>query len=577
MKTRRFVRIVPIALLSLGAPVPRAALAQGTPIVIQDDFPQALPNYKTLGCQGLGGDGTGGTVQPTADGQAIFMDGTTNAVAYLLRPSPDLLDTNLDFSLTLLDAQPGPGARFLVLLRAGNPTLPAGCCSEAAGGIHAASGVWVALDFGRMAISAYYETGYVTGAAPFASAPLPSPTLLLGAPHTLRVVYAGDDLRVSLDRGLTLLAATTRSLPPGQVAFAVDRMDAAVDSLTLQTPCLSTSDVDCDQVPDSFDICPYVYSPVRVDSDLDNVGDACDVCPLIFDPAQEDADGDGLGDPCDPCPADVGNDLDHDGFCANRDNCPDVTNPDQADRDADGIGDRCDNDDGFIEVDPPDRSSVAWQQEAGFSSFNVYRGDLGVLRSSGIYTQDPAATPLAARFCGLAGGFAVDTPALSPGQAVFYLVTGVDAGLESGLGTDSRGLERPNTSPCPAPPPLVTSVITDKLIYRPGELVQVTVAVTNDTPQPMTLTFPSCESHFDVETTSGAVLYRGQAHQICLDVITTVTIPPRGTLKYPDQWTQKDDSGVQVTPEQDYVIRGYIDSYETVPPGSATIRISSCP
>jgi hypothetical protein len=71
-----------------------------------------------------------------------------------------------------------------------------------------------------------------------------------------------------------------------------------------------------------------------------------------------------------------------------------------------------------------------------------------VLRATGVYTQDPALVPLAARHCDVLAAFAVDDATLTPGQAVFYMVTGNVNGIESSLGTDSAGVERPNTNSC---------------------------------------------------------------------------------------------------------------------------------
>ncbi|HET8946537.1 MAG TPA: hypothetical protein VFQ07_06110, partial [Candidatus Polarisedimenticolia bacterium] len=82
-------------------------------------------------------------------------------------------------------------------------------------------------------------------------------------------------------------------------------------------------------------------------------------------------------------------------------------------------------------------------------TFNLYRGDLAVLRQSGVYTQDPATVPLAGRACGISDPYALDGVVLSPGQAVFWLVTGNGPGGESSLGTNSAGQPRPNTHPCP--------------------------------------------------------------------------------------------------------------------------------
>ena len=97
----------------------------------------------------------------------------------------------------------------------------------------------------------------------------------------------------------------------------------------------------------------------------------------------------------------------------------------------------------------PDTAQLEWQQPQEFSSFNVYRGDLAELRRTGMYTQDPALDPLAARACGVAGDNLFDAVALTPGQAVFFHVSGNGPGGEWGLGIDSQGRQRPNTYPCP--------------------------------------------------------------------------------------------------------------------------------
>ncbi len=174
-----------------------------------------------------------------------------------------------------------------------------------------------------------------------------------------------------------------------------------------------------------------------LDSDGDGVRNACDNCRFASNPDQLDTDGDGLGDACD--------------------NCPLHANALQTDFDGDGVGDACDLDDGLIYVLPSDDSHVEWQEEAGPTSWNVYEGDLAVLRATGVYTQAPGSNPLAARLCGIppatacAGGAcsATDPIVPDPGQIGFALVTGLLDGTEWSLGTDSHGSERPNTNPCP--------------------------------------------------------------------------------------------------------------------------------
>jgi len=72
-------------------------------------------------------------------------------------------------------------------------------------------------------------------------------------------------------------------------------------------------------------------------------------------------------------------------------------------------------------------------------SYNVYRGTIPGL----------AATNYGSCFLkGLAAPAFTDASPPAPGQALFYLVTGVHAGIEGILGTDSAGAIRTNSNPC---------------------------------------------------------------------------------------------------------------------------------
>ena len=72
-----------------------------------------------------------------------------------------------------------------------------------------------------------------------------------------------------------------------------------------------------------------------------------------------------------------------------------------------------------------------------------------MLKSEGLYTQDPASSLLAEQWCLHGFPWVADPFEPGMGQAVFYLTTGVVGQTESSLGTDSSGLERPNDNPCP--------------------------------------------------------------------------------------------------------------------------------
>ncbi len=257
-------------------------------------------------------------------------------------------------------------------------------------------------------------------------------------------------------------------------------------------------DQDEDGVVDFLDNCPSIPNPDQMDTDGDGTGNACDTCtdtdrdgfgdpgfpintcstdncPGIANGDQLDADGDGLGDLCDACSDADGDGLGYPTVPASTcppDNCPTVPNPTQADTDGDEVGDACDNclleensaqsdldhdgtgdacdlDDGLIFVRAPDTGHVSWDQEIGPTSWNVYEGDLDVLRTTGAYTQVPGSNPLADRHCGLLVANVDDPVVPAAGKVKFVLVTGMQDGTEWSLGTDWSGVPRPNTAPCP--------------------------------------------------------------------------------------------------------------------------------
>jgi len=157
------------------------------------------------------------------------------------------------------------------------------------------------------------------------------------------------------------------------------------------------------------------------------IDDDCD--GLVDDSASgEDSDGDAIHDACD--------------------NCPFTSIPTQSDSDHDGQGDACDLNDGAIFEWRNDETSVAWQAEAGPTSWNVYIGDLDVMKATGVYTQLPGSNALADRSCGVMGTVAIELGVPAPGKASFSLVTGVTGGVEGSLGAATGG-PRTNTNPCP--------------------------------------------------------------------------------------------------------------------------------
>jgi len=214
-------------------------------------------------------------------------------------------------------------------------------------------------------------------------------------------------------------------------------------------------DDDDDGRGNECDNCRYSPNSNQSDADSDGLGDACDNCSTILNADQNDSDHDGRGDVCDNCPSDSNNsqsDYDHDGVGDTCDNCFFDFNPSQSDIDHDGEGDICDLNDGQIYIfGTDDKTRIEWQSESGPTSWNVYEGDLDVLRSSGVYTQVTGFSAISAGTCGVTTTWVPDPASLPEGRVKFSLVTGVTGGVESSLGTNSAGVPRANANPCPCP------------------------------------------------------------------------------------------------------------------------------
>lgn len=195
-------------------------------VLITDDFPQALANYATGGWQGPYGDGTGGTVVPTADGQAIYLDGTYNSWAWAMRQSPEVKDLDLSINLSVVNRDNTVADGFMVMLRFSKPNQPTACCDY----VSAQSGLRLYFRIGSGILAVVDDVNYTQMWSTATKANLSFST---GQPHTVRVVYQGTSLWVYLD-SLLVVNLQTKDYPAGLVGFGAYRVDMTVDSLSLE-------------------------------------------------------------------------------------------------------------------------------------------------------------------------------------------------------------------------------------------------------------------------------------------------------------------------------------------------------
>ncbi len=159
------------------------------------------------------------------------------------------------------------------------------------------------------------------------------------------------------------------------VPVAVAEYDDGDSAQIFLAPLVSLPpDRDHDGVADPSDNCADRPNLDQGDADGDGRGDACDNCPGVPNPLQEDDDGDGDGNACET-PA---------GACS----LPDSTCDEASPTDCAGVAGTYEGDGTTCAAIASvslmvDRVGLSWVQRPVAVAFDVFRGDLDLLRSTG--------------------------------------------------------------------------------------------------------------------------------------------------------------------------------------------------
>jgi hypothetical protein len=112
-----------------------------------------------------------------------------------------------------------------------------------------------------------------------------------------------------------------------------------------------------------------------------------------------------------------------------------------------------------IDITFDETQRLVWADDDGYTSWNVYVGDLQYLWYWGEYTQSWPTSRLGDHWCDVPASPFVYNGLPSSGQCAFFLVSGNHDQVEGGLGTTGTGSFRPHTRIChlddapPDPPP----------------------------------------------------------------------------------------------------------------------------
>jgi len=97
--------------------------------------------------------------------------------------------------------------------------------------------------------------------------------------------------------------------------------------------------------------------------------------------------------------------------------------------------------------------------------------------------------------------------------------------------------------------PLTVELELKKAVFRSGEDVDLTLALTANTSEPLTLYYRTSQRYdFVVTTREGKEVWRWSAERTFLQELGQETLEPGKKVSYSESWDQKDTEGNQVPP-----------------------------
>ena len=107
---------------------------------------------------------------------------------------------------------------------------------------------------------------------------------------------------------------------------------------------------------------------------------------------------------------------------------------------------------------------------------------------------------------------------------------------------------------------LTINVITDKTIYKRFEPINITISVTNNGDEDVTVTFPNCNLLADFDVSYQALYYRDSYGKILFPMVIDVVIPSGESIELlKGIWYQFSNIGLSLPfPPGKYIIRGWM-------------------